>query len=243
MANRYGSYDYDQYGVILESYPEARSAKLRQSETAGRDGMYTGGGLVAGTRLVMSGVLKVPAVGTPNIRQLWRQFVAAHNPGSPSPLTLEYFGADRFLYAEVESWQEVQGSPPVVDARQFEVNFSLADPFWYSQTEKTRAMTTGVAANLDYDGTVYGVPTIDAVVTQPGTVTITHESGDQFSLVASLPGTYSINTRQGFVSRAGGYHNNWDGVFPRIDEDNPQLLMSITAPGTVTATVRWRDRD
>lgn len=242
MPNRFNGYDYDAHNVILESHPETRTAKLRQSDTAGRDGAYSGGGLVAGGRLLVAGVLQEPRGGSPSIRSLWREFVAAHNPGTPSPLTLEYFG-DRFAYAEVESVQEVQGSPGFVSARGFEVSFSLADPFWYSETEKSQSVLIGSNTNFDYDGTVYGVPTIDLFFAHPGTATITHSDGDQFLLVGHIVGTYSINSRQGFVTRAGGYHHHWDGVFPRIDASNPQIFLFVQHGTVSTAIARWRDRD
>ena len=243
MPNKFGGYDYDTYCIITDS-PESRSAKLRAGDRLGEAGGYTGGGLQGVGRITIGGVIRPPVSGTPNIRQLWREFEAAHQPGTPKPLRLDYFG-EVFAWAEPEAISEVHGSPPFVAARQFEVSFYLADPHWYeNQQQGPVAITPGVALGINNGGSRYAAPVIDFTVTHPGTVSITID-GNVTYVYAHLTGAYSVDGYNRFVTRnTASYYYNWDGDMPTFKPGNVSLYLQVSSPGTVTsATARWFNRD
>jgi hypothetical protein len=242
--NKFGGYDYDANNVIITDSPESRSAKLRAGDRLGEPGGYTGGGIQSAGRITMGGVIHEPSTGTPNIRQLWRQFEAAHQPGTPQPLRLAYFG-EVFAWAEPESITEVHGSPPFIGARQFEVSFSLVDPFWYENQEQgPQSLTVGGTTSINNGGSRSASPVINLTVTHPGTVTLTSPNGDQFQIFANLTGTYSIDSYQRFVTRnTANYHYRWDGVFPSLAPGQTNLGLSVTYGSVSSAVARWFNRD
>lgn len=243
MSNKFGGFDYDANSVILTDSPESRSAKLRAGDRLGENGGYTGGGLQAAGRLTIGGVIKTPNSGTPNIKELWRTFEAAHQPGTPRPLRLDYFG-EVFAYAEVDSITEVHGSPPFIGARQFEVSFYLADPYWYENGEQgPQSLNVSGQTNINNGGSRYASPVVSLTVTHPGTVTVTSDAG-AFSIYANLAGTYSIDSYNRFVTRnTANYHYRWDGVFPSLRPGQTTLNLSVTYGTVSAASARWFARD
>ena len=242
MPNKFGGYDYDANNAIITDSPESRNAKLRAGDRIGEHGGYTGGGLQASGRLTVAGVLYPTVSGTPNIRELWRDFEAAHQPGTPKPLRLDYLG-EGFLWAEAESVVEIHGSPPFIHARQFEVSFYLADPFFYTNQEQGPQNLTIGSTNILNDGSRPASPLINVTVTHPGTVGITHYGG-AFELYANLPGTYAIDSYNRFVTRnTANYHYRWDGVFPSLSPGQGNLFLSVTHGSVSAANARWFNRD
>jgi hypothetical protein len=243
MPNKFGGYDYDAHCILTDS-PEGRNAKLRGGDRIGEHGGYTGGGLQAAGRMTVGGIIREPASGTPNIRQLWRSFEAAHMPGTPQPLRLDYVG-EGFAWAEAEGVADIHGGPtPFVGARQFEITFYLADPFLYENQEQgAQSLTVGASTNINNGGSRYASPVINFNVTHPGTVTVTSDAG-QMEVYANLTGTYSIDSFNRFVTRnASSYYYRWDGVMPSLKPGQTTLALTVTHGTVSAATARWFNRD
>lgn len=243
MANSFGSYTYSASFIVLESHPEQRTTKLRSGDRLGEHGGYSGGGLQAPSRLTLEGVVFTPHIGTPNIRELWRGFEAAHKPGAPQQLKLDYFG-ERFIWAEVESVAEVHASPPLIGARQFEANFYCVDPCWYENQEQgPQSLSVGASTNINNGGSRYAAPTINIVVTHPGTISITSDAGTM-ELYCNLTGTFSVDSYQRFVTRnTANYWYRWDGVFPSLEPGATTVALGVTWGSIASASIRWHNRD
>lgn len=254
MPNKFGGFDYDANHVILTDSPESLSAKLRVGDRVGEDGGYTGGGLQAPSRFTITGVVHVPAAGTPNIRQLWRALKDAHQPGTPRPLRIDYIG-ELFLYAEPEGITDVHASgSPFIGARQFEVTFYCADPFWRQNQEQgpqTLTLSPFISGNIKQLGTTnifnggsrFADPTISFEVTHPGTFAFTHDAGS-FELYANLPGTYTIDSHNRFVTRgAASYHYRWDGVLPQLRPGQTSIVMQSTYGTAINPRASWFNKE
>jgi hypothetical protein len=243
MPNQFGGYDYDRY-CILEEHPDSFGAKLRTGDRLGEDGGYTGGGLLGPGRVSVRGTIRVPPSGTPNIREIWRELRAAHLPGTPRPLRISRYFGESHIWAEVEGFADAYNAGQnFIAARAFEVTFFTADPSVYMDGEQS--MPLAVGANIvNNPGNRYAEPVVSFSVTHPGTVTLAHDKGTQ-KIVAHLAGTYSVNSRERFITRnTADYFYGWDGVYPQLRPGQTSLSLSITAPGTATnASMRYFPRD
>lgn len=243
MPNKFGGYDYDAHGVVITDSQKTDGVKLRQGDRLGEPGGYTGGGIKGALRVTLTGVLLPSVTGTPNIRERYREFEAAHQPGTPRPLRIEYYG-ETFVWAEPEPVVEVKGSPtPFIGARAFEVSFYCADPYVYQNGEQGPQVLGLGSTNINNGGFSPAAPVINLVVTHPGTVTLQSDAG-AFEIYANLTGTYSIDSYQRFVSRnTANYHYRWDGVFPSLKAGQTTLFLSVTHGSVGAAQVRWFNRD
>lgn len=248
-TNRFGGYDYDNHGGLLDQLPEVLTHRIGQAQVAAGDGGWSGRGFVDGLDFTLSGVLK--AQGTTDAAELWRDFVAQHRPYAEQPLQLDYFGATRYLNAQVTGIREIQPSPGYIAARGFEVDFYARDPFWYSTTAGTPVpIGTAGASTLSVGGRVYAAPLLTLISAglsagpTPGTVVLTDDFGEVCYVGFDGAGTVIVDSKKGEVRDGGtAYHEQWDGVLPYL---NPGSAVVSVAMGNVRLTsisVQWTNRD
>lgn len=245
--NTFGNYDYDAL-CYLTDYPFTRQSKPRMADFVTGDGSFTAGGGIGAASQRIAGFIGGQKLGTNNIIDVWRTFVASHNPGSPAALYLDYYEGTSFRYAEVESISEIIPAPPLVGARQFELNFSYADPFFYRTPKRGPFPLIPGANTFSVQGTVYSAPFLTLTVSSPGTgigtAIISHDHGT-FLLKAGTPGVYTIDSRQGWVKFLGQYFFLYDGVFPLM-LGGVSSTLQIQQTGGLTlgsSSVEWYDRD
>lgn len=243
MANKFGGFDFDANFCILTDHPESRSSKLRTGDVLGDHGGYSGGGLDGSSQITVGGYVKVPSSGTPNIIELWRRLEAACKPGTPLPLRLSHMG-ERFMWAERGNINEVHASPGYIGARRFEIEFVLADPYFYQNQEQgPQVLTVGGSTNVFNGGNRDALPRVQFLVSHPGTVTLAMNSRSM-SIFANLPGTYVVEARDQYITRnTASYFYRWDGQMPTLAPGNNGVLLTMTHGTASAATIRFHARD
>jgi hypothetical protein len=255
MPNQFGGYDYDRY-CILEEHPDSFGAKLRTGDRLGEDGGYTGGGLLGPGRVSVRGTIRVPPSGTPNIREIWRELRAAHLPGTPRPLRISRYFGESHIWAEVEGFADAYSAGQnFIAARAFEVTFFTADPSIYHDQEQgpqnlalgafiSGTVTQLGTTNVNNPGYRPAQPVVDLTINHPGTVSITTPNGNRFELYANQTGTYSINTRERYVTRnLANYHYRYDGEMPTLEPGQTSITLQTDHGTASNPRIRFFARD
>lgn len=238
---QFGDYTYPK--CTITAMPKDLDITERRGETPGTHGDYSQGGLRAARNLRFSGTL-IARAGD-EIEDLWDDFLAAHEPGTPKAL---YYGrADRYYLAEVNGIKEVRVGE-LVAARAFEVSFKAAKPFELAATESAVDMTTG--ATVTNAGKQPTPPNIALVLSAggggTGLVTITNTTTGKSCTVK--PGTHLTPTiwaeREQVGDGAGGDLTYlFAGTWPLLVPGNNTLTIAATGGATLTsAWIYWRGR-
>ena len=238
----FGSYEYPQSTVTL--VPTELTSKLRLADATGTEGGNTQGGKRGVRSLTVSGTL-IAVAGGDSLADLWDDFLAAHAPGLPQAL---YVGrADRYLMAEVASIEEPDN---LVEAIDWEVGFSCADPYWYADDPTTDGVS-GSSDTLTSAGNARTWPTLTVVLSSAGTTgTLALACGGKTLTIACSAShlTMVIDMKRGQITNGAGVditHLVTSGTFWDLAPGANTVTRTLgggVAPTVTSISATWQDR-
>ncbi len=229
---------------IPNTIKDALTATLRISDTPGKDGGYTAGGLVAPRKLTLTVMLQADSLA--NLQTIEDSFKAVHSPGPPAQLL---FANKRYINAEVESldFEPWNGSPN----KSVTVEFHAADPFYYAETTSgPQALALG-ANMVAVAGNRPSLPIITINVSSASggsPITITDAAGNACTLAPASAGGFVIDSSQETVTNLADGSDAisiFDGVYPTLLTGSGAAALTVSTSGGITLgamSVTWQNR-
>ncbi len=249
FAKQFGAYVYDDLRDGLGQLKNVVGYRHRQSKAFSQDGAFALNSLHDPRRLSFEGVLTGAngAQDAASLRAALDLFLAAHQAGPAQQLAIDN---DRYINAQVETFEDDFDGL----SHHIALTFLCFDPFWYSTTTTTEALTVGGTTVITTGGTVYSLPVVTLVATAAGGI-VTLANAQDATLTFSPPaaGTFTLDCLQETITDAGGTDQTAYFTGDLIRLIAGQLASGGTATNSLTlttaggaalssASISWADR-